>query len=211
VWTTIGGAAGSTMSASCVKLVYLDPPFNTQQSFLHYDDALEHSVWLTMIRDRLLQIRDLLAPEGTVWLHLDDSEVHRARCVLDEVFGPEWFIGTVIWNKADTLRNDARRFSVSHDYLLAYGPPSWQANRLPRTADMDDVYRNPDDDPRGPWLAGTLISPHYRASGDFEVVTPGGAVHRAPIGTSWRVPRETFDRLLGDRRIWFGKDLRGTP
>jgi adenine-specific DNA-methyltransferase len=194
-----------------VKLVYLDPPFNTQQSFLHYDDALEHSVWLTMIRDRLLQIRDLLAPEGTVWLHLDDSEVHRARCVLDEVFGPDWFIGTVIWNKADTLRNDARRFSVSHDYLLAYGPPSWQANRLPRTTDMDDVYRNPDDDPRGPWLAGTLISPHYRASGDFEVVTPGGAVHRAPIGTSWRVPRETFDRLLGDRRIWFGKDLRGTP
>jgi adenine-specific DNA-methyltransferase len=194
-----------------VKLVYLDPPFNTQQSFLHYDDALEHSVWLTMIRDRLLQIRDLLAPEGTVWLHLDDSEVHRARCVLDEVFGPDWFIGTVIWNKADTLRNDARRFSVSHDYLLAYGPPSWQANRLPRTTAMDDVYRNPDDDPRGPWLAGTLISPHYRASGDFEVVTPGGAVHKAPIGTSWRVPRETFDRLLADKRIWFGRDLRGTP
>jgi len=164
-----------------------------------------------MIRDRLLQIRDLLAPEGTVWLHLDDSEVHRARCVLDEVFGPDWFIGTVIWNKADTLRNDARRFSVSHDYLLAYGPPSWQAHRLPRTSDMDNVYRNPDNDARGPWLAGTLISPHYRASGDFEVVTPGGAAHRAPTGTTWRVPRDTFDRLLGDNRIWFGRDGRGTP
>ena len=194
-----------------VKLVYIDPPFNTQQSFLQYDDALEHSVWLTMIRDRLLQIRDLLAPDGTVWLHLDDSEMHRARCVLDEVFGPDWFIGTVIWNKADTLRNDARRFSVSHDYLLAYGPPSWQARRLPRTADMDLVYRNPDNDARGPWLAGTLISPHFRASGDFEVSTPGGAAHRAPTGTSWRVPRETFDRLLKDNRIWFGRDGRGTP
>jgi adenine-specific DNA-methyltransferase len=194
-----------------VKLAYLDPPFNTQQSFLQYDDALEHSVWLTMIRDRLLQIRDLLTPDGTVWLHLDDSEVHRARCVLDEVFGTDWFIGTVIWNKADTLRNDARRFSVSHDYLLVYGAPGWQARRLPRTTAMDDVYRNPDNDPRGPWLAGTLISPHYRTSGDFEVVTPGGALHRAPTGTTWRVPRQTFDRLLHENRIWFGRDGRGTP
>src|SRR5579859_6605555 len=75
-----------------VKLAYLDPPFNTQQSFLQYDDALEHSVWLTMIRDRLLQIRSLLAPNGSVWLHLDDSEVHRARCMMDEVFGPQNFV-----------------------------------------------------------------------------------------------------------------------
>src|SRR5882762_3273788 len=78
-----------------VKLAYLDPPFNTQQSFMHYDDALEHSVWLTMIRDRLLQIRDLMAPNGSVWLHLDDSEVHRARAVMDEVFGPDQFVATV--------------------------------------------------------------------------------------------------------------------
>jgi len=194
-----------------VKLAYLDPPFNTQQSFLQYDDALEHSVWLTMLRDRLVQIRTLLAPDGTIWLHLDDTEVHRARSVMDEVLGPDWFIGTVIWKKADTLRNDARRFSVSHDYLLVYGPPDWEAVRLPRTASMDDVYKNPDNDPRGPWLAGTLISPHFRASGDFEVQTPGGVVHRAPTGTSWRVPRATFDRLLADGRIWFGRDGRGTP
>lgn len=194
-----------------VKLVYIDPPFNTQQSFLQYDDALEHSVWLTMIRDRLLQIRDLLAPDGSVWLHLDDAEVHHARSVMDEVFGSDWFVGTIIWKKADTLRNDARRFSTSHDYILVYAPPGWTATRLPRTADMNEVYRNPDNDARGPWLAGTLISPSYRASGDFEVRTPGGAVHRAPIGTSWRVPRTTFDRLLVDGRIWFGRDGRGTP
>lgn len=194
-----------------VKLVYIDPPFNTQQSFLQYDDALEHSVWLTMIRDRLLQIRDLLAPDGTVWLHLDDAEVHRARSVLDEVFGPDYFIGTIIWKKADTVRNDARRFSVSHDYLLVYGAPDWTANRLPRTGEMDQIYKNPDHDPRGPWLAGTLISPSYRTSGDFEVMTPGGKVHPPPKGTSWRVPRETFDRLLADNRIWFGKNGTATP
>ena len=194
-----------------VKLAYLDPPFNTQQSFLQYDDALEHSVWLTMIRDRLIQIRDLLADDGSVWLHLDDSEVHRARSVMDEVFGAESFIGTVIWNKTDTLRNDARRFSVSHDYLLVYGSLTWTARRLPRTTEMQLAYKNPDGDPRGPWLPGTLISPQFRKSGDFIVETRGGAVHRAPAGTSWRVPRDTFDRLVAANRIWFGRDGRGTP
>jgi adenine-specific DNA-methyltransferase len=194
-----------------VRLVYLDPPFNTQQAFAHYDDALEHSVWLTMMRDRLLQIRDLLSPDGSVWVHLDDSEVHRARSVMDEVFGADHFVGTIIWQKADTVRNDARRFSASHDYLLVYASPSWTANRLPRTEAMDEIYRNPDHDPRGPWLAGTLISPSFRASGDFKVTTPSGAVHSAPAGTSWRVPRETFDQLLSDNRIWFGRNGSATP
>ena len=84
-----------------VKLAYIDPPFNTGQAFKHYDDALEHSVWLTMMRDRLIQIRELLSHDGSLWLHLDDAEVHRARCVLEEVFGPENFVATVIWSRAD--------------------------------------------------------------------------------------------------------------
>lgn len=115
-----------------VKLVYIDPPFNTQQSSFIYDDALEHSVWLTMIRDRLLQIRDLLAPNGSVWLHLDDSEVHRARLVMDEVFGPDQFVATVIWEKSDSPRMDAQYFSGRHDYLLVYRrSDKFVANRLP--------------------------------------------------------------------------------
>jgi adenine-specific DNA-methyltransferase len=93
-----------------VKIAYLDPPFNTQQSFLQYDDALEHSVWLTMIRDRLLQIRTLLAPDGSVWLHLDHSEVHRARCAMDEVFGPGCFVAEIIWRSSDNSNNDAKQF-----------------------------------------------------------------------------------------------------
>ncbi len=197
--------------AGQVRLVYIDPPFNTGQAFAHYDDNLEHSVWLSMLRDRLVQLKPLLAPNGSIWVHLDDAEVHRCRVVMDEVLGSAAFLGTVIWEKADTVRNDARRFSVSHDYLLAYGAADWVANRLPRTAEMDKIYKNPDDDPRGPWLAGTLISPSYRASGDFSVETPGGAVHPPPAGTSWRVPRETFDRLLEDNRIWFGKKGTATP
>jgi adenine-specific DNA-methyltransferase len=198
--------------AGKVRLVYIDPPFNTGQAFKDYDDALEHSVWLTMFRDRLLQLRRLMSEDGSIWVHLDDAESHRARCVLDEVFGADNFVGTVIWQKADTVRNDARRFSVSHDYLLVYSmSQGWTVNRLPRTEAMDEVYRNPDNDPRGAWLAGTLISPSYRTSGDFEVVTPSGKTHSVPKGTSWRVPRETFDRLLADNRIWFGKNGDSTP
>ena len=90
-----------------VRLAYLDPPFNTQQSFLHYDDNLEHSVWLTMMRDRLVQIRKLLAPNGSVWVHCDDSEQHRLRCVMDEVFGPQAFVATVIWQKRYSRENRA--------------------------------------------------------------------------------------------------------
>jgi adenine-specific DNA-methyltransferase len=132
--------------------------------------------------------------------------------MMDEVFGRDQFVGTIVWEKADTLRNDATQFSASHDYILVYSrDPSWRANKLPRTEEMNKVYKNPDNDPRGPWLASTLISPSFRASGDFEVVTPSGARHRAPDGTSWRVPKETFDRLLADGRIWFGKRGDATP
>lgn len=116
---------------SKVKVVYIDPPFNTQQSFFNYDDALEHSVWLTMIRDRLVQIRDLLTPDGSVWLHLDDSEIHRARCVMDEVFGFDNYVTTVVWEKSDSPRMDAQYFSSRHDYILVYRRSgAFVANRL---------------------------------------------------------------------------------
>ena len=95
-----------------VRLAYLDPPFNTQQSFMQYDDALEHSVWLTMMRDRLLQIKELLADDGSVWVHCDDSEQHRLRSVMDEVFGPENFVATVVWRSSDNSNNDAKQLST---------------------------------------------------------------------------------------------------
>ena len=135
-----------------VKLCYLDPPFNTQMTFEHYSDALEHSVWLTMMRDRLVQIRRLLSDDGSIWIHLDDSEQHRTRSVLDEVFGAENFIATCVWQKADSTRNDAKRLSIDHDYLIGYAKsPAWRVNRLPRTSDSDARFSSPDGDER-PWL-----------------------------------------------------------
>ncbi len=135
-----------------VKLVYIDPPFNTQQSFLHYDDALEHSVWLTMMRDRLLQIRNLLAPDGSVWLHLDDSEVHRARCMMDEIFGSDNFVATVVWEKSDSPRMDAQYFSGRHDFILVYRrSDGFVMSRLP-TDGVADHYNKVSDDGRPYYL-----------------------------------------------------------
>lgn len=104
-----------------MKLVYIDPPFNIGQTFSQYDDNLEHSVWLTMMRDRLLQILDLLSPVGSVWLHLDDEEVHRARCVLDEVFGADRFVATVIWQKRYS-RDNRPAIGPVYDFILVYSP-----------------------------------------------------------------------------------------
>jgi adenine-specific DNA-methyltransferase len=195
-----------------VKLAYLDPPFNTQQSFLHYDDALEHSVWLTMMRDRLLQIRDLLSPDGSVWVHVDDSEVHRARCVLDEVFGLGNFVATVIWEKADSPRNSARQFSTDHDYIVIYSrEPDWSPQRLPRTDAANSIYSNPDGDPRGPWLPGDPYANKPYSRGLYEVIGPSGRTFKPPPGRFWRVSEERLKELEADGRVWWGPKGAARP
>lgn len=195
-----------------VKLAYLDPPFNTQQSFLHYDDNLEHSVWLTMMRDRLVQIRELLAPEGSVWVHCDDAEQHRIRLVLDEVFGPAQFVATVIWEKADSPRNSARQLSTDHDYLVVYSrEPEWSPQRLPRTTASNAIYSNPDDDPRGPWLPGDPYANKPYSRGLYEVVGPTGRTFRPPPGRFWRVSEEKLRELDADGRVWWGPKGAARP
>lgn len=131
-----------------VKLCYIDPPFNTGQAFAHYDDALEHSVWLTMLRDRLVQIRDLLSEDGSVWVHLDHVESHRCRVVLDEEFGSENFVAEIAWQKADSPRSDSKGLSVSQDSILVYRRSErWTPNRVARLASTDAAFGNQDGDP----------------------------------------------------------------
>jgi len=197
-----------------VKLVYIDPPFNTGQAFEHYDDALEHSVWLTMMRDRLTLVRDLLAPDGSVWVHLDDAEMAYCRVLMDEIFGRTNFVASVVWQKADTVRNDATRFSVSHDTILVATRDitQWRARRLPRSAAMNKVYRNPDKDARGPWLAVPLQGPNLRPNLTFEVVSPRtGKTHWPPEGNCWRRGRAEVAEMIAENRIYFGKDGNGVP
>lgn len=180
-----------------VKLAYLDPPFNTQQSFLQYDDALEHSVWLTMMRDRLLQIKDLLSDAGSVWVHLDDAEVHRARQMMDEVFGPENFIATVIWEKTTSGRNDAQFFSTDQDYILVYARDRAQLrlNRLAPSDTASRAYKNPDDDPRGPWR-------------EIDYKGPKSADERPNLYYPIRNPFTGLDVWPRRERVWaFGPEL----
>lgn len=198
--------------AGKVKLAYLDPPFNTQQSFLHYDDALEHSVWLTMMRDRLVQVKKLLAPEGSVWVHCDDSEQHRLRVMMDEVLGPGCFVATVVWQKR-TSRENRKAIGMAHDYLHVYTPLGrelWREvrNRLTRRT---GGASNPDSDSRGPWDSVPFTAQGYRENQMYEIETPSGVVHRPPKGRCWGATRPEFERLRADNRIYFPRSGMGRP
>ena len=143
-----------------VKLVYIDPPFNTSKAFASYEDNLEHSIWLTMMRDRLINLKKLLSNEGSIWIHLDDSENHRMRALLDEVFGSRNFVAEFVWQKADSPRGDAERVSVDHDTILCYSKSSiCKFNRMGRTARDNARFSNPDKDPLGIWWSADLTAP----------------------------------------------------
>lgn len=198
-----------------VKLAYIDPPFNTGQAFTHYDDALEHSVWLTMMRDRLMQIRQLLREDGSVWVHLDDSEASYCRTVLDELFGRENFVASIVWEKDQGRRNDTD-VSTVHDYIIVFAKnrPRWKSirNLLPRTAQQIGRYRNPDNDPRGPWLQGDNGTAKSGSEKDrFEVTLPSGRKVRPPSGYYWRFSPETLEAARSEGRAYFGADGNGMP
>lgn len=124
-----------------VKLIYIDPPFNTGQTFAHYDDWMEHSTWLSFMRDRLLLMKELLSPDGSIWVHLDDVEQHRMRSLLDEVFGSEQFVTNIVWQKADSPRMDAQQFSSSHDTICVYSKSAnWQVNKFAPDGAVESDY-----------------------------------------------------------------------
>jgi len=203
--------------AGKVRLAYIDPPFNTQQSFLQYDDALEHSVWLTMMRDRLLQLKPLLRPDGSVWVHCDDSEQHRLRCVMDDVFGAEHFVATVIWEKSYT-RENRTDISTVHDYIVVYAKDhrAWAEGRnlLPPTDDQIGRYSNQDNDPRGDWKAlpfHAKAGPGRRAAQFYAITLPSGRTVMPPPGTCWRYTELRYKELVTDKRVWFGRDGNAVP
>jgi adenine-specific DNA-methyltransferase len=197
-----------------VKLAYLDPPFNTQQSFLHYDDALEHSVWLTMMRDRLLQVRELLASDGSVWVHCDDYEQAHLRVLMDEVFGPGAFIATVVWQNRYS-RDNRPAIGPAHNYVLVYAPMgggwSQTRNRVPRGERSLKQYRNPNNDPRGSWRGIPMSAQGHRANQMYDIVSPAGIRHTPPKGRCWSMVRDRYEELLAAGRIYFGQDGRGQP
>lgn len=200
--------------AGKVKCIYIDPPYNTGSAFEHYDDGLEHSLWLSLMRDRLDVLRSLLSEDGSIWISIDDNEAHYLKLLLDEIFGRANFVDTVVWQKIYTTKNSARHFSTMHDYILVYAKDKerWVLNELAREDKQNDAYKNPDNDPRGPWKATPLHARNYYSLGRYSVTAPSGRrIEGPPSGTYWRVSEESFVRLNADNRIWWGRDGNGVP
>lgn len=199
--------------AGQIKCIYIDPPYNTGSAFPQYDDNLEHSQWLSLIRPRLEILKNLLSPDGSIWISIDDDEGHYLKVLCDEVFGRENFVSTVIWEKKFSPQNDAKWLSDSHDFILVYAnnKQSWKTNLLPRTAEMDKRYKNPDNDPRGAWTSGDCSVKTYSASCDYPITTPSGRVVNPPAGYCWRFSKETFAEMVKDNRIWFGEKGDNVP
>lgn len=203
---------GTNLFKEGIRLVYIDPPFNTQVNFRQYNDTMNRSMWLSMMRDRLLAIRPMLAKDASVWVHLDDAEVHRARAIMDEIFGESAFVTSVVWQKK-TTRDSRAAFSSNHDTILVYapcGPVKWKTSRNLLVKDNVRLL-NRDNDPRGPWSDAPFTAPGFRKAQQYEILTPTGQVQLPPRGRSWYATEPTYRDLLADGRIWFPKGGDGSP
>lgn len=196
-----------------VKCVFIDPPYNTGSAFSHYEDGLEHSIWLGLMRDRLELIKRLLSDDGSLWITIDDNEGHYLKVLCDEVFGRTNFVSTVIWQKKYAPKSDSKYFSNSHDFILVIAKDLTKFNlgRLPKTEKQIGRYTNRDNDPRGPWKASDVLRNEARDYAIFPVTLPSGREVYPPPGTSWRYTREKFAELITDNRIWFGVDGDARP
>ncbi len=177
------------------------------------DSGRYHSAWLGMMLPRLYLSRNLLRDDGVIFVSIDDNEVTNLRQSLDEIYGEENFVATIIWQKKYSPQNDAKWFSAMHDYVLVYAKNKerWRPNLLPRTAEMDARYTNPDHDPRGPWKAGDFLVKTYSADYDYPITTPSGREVSPPSGSCWRTSRTNFAQMVADNRISFGKDGSNIP
>lgn len=201
--------------AGQVKCVYIDPPFNTGQAFEQYDDGIEHSLWLSLMRDRLEILRRLLSSDGSIWVHCDDNEQAYLKVLMDEIFGRACFVATVVWQARYSRSNDAS-LSLSHNFILVYAvdPERWRGvrNRLSRSVAQAAQYKNPDNDPRGPWRAIPWDAPEIRNDNlSYEITTPTGKVRRPPAGRHWSRTKDQWDDLVKQGRAYFGKSGDGAP
>jgi len=226
-----------------VKMIYIDPPYNTGNNSLMYQDSRKftkkelakltgiteeeaqrtlsaisskrnsHSAWLTFMYPRLYVARQLLREDGVIFVSIDDNEVAQLRMLMDEIFGEENFVAQFVWQKNFAPKNDNKYVSVSHEYVILYAKNKKRFKRrlLPREEKHNKAYKNPDNDPRGPWTSGSMLATTFSEKGVFEIVSPTGKKHLPPKGRCWRFSKEKVDELIKDNRIWFGKDGNGVP
>jgi len=204
--------------AGRVKCIYIDPPYNTQSAFEHYDDKLEHSQWLSMMYPRLVLLRELLADDGSLWVSIDDREGHYLKVLLDEVFGRDKFVASNVWQKRYSRENRESIGDV-HEYLLVYvkNPERFKAtrNRVPLDEDQAKVYRNPENsketDPAKRWRGLPMTAQGYRPNQMYEITAPNGTTHRPPEGRCWSMIESEFQKLKASGRIYWGKDGTAQP
>lgn len=201
--------------AGKVKCIYIDPPYNTGSAFEHYDDGMEHSLWLNLISARLKLLYNLLANDGSIWISIDDNECHYLKVVCDEIFGRHNFVANVIWQKR-TSPDNRLRLGPAHDYIIVYGknPLTHKSfNQLEISESRRRDFKNPDNDPRGPWASTdcTAQAGHATANQFYKLTTPSGRLIELPDDLCWRFTKDRMDEEIKAGRIWFGKDGNGVP
>ncbi len=199
-----------------VKCAYLDPPYNNGESYQHYYDSMGHEEWLLAVTARIEQTRALLSDDGSVWISIDDSELHYLKVAADGIFGRVNFVGTVIWERR-TTRENRKAFSRNHEYLLVYAKKIdvWakQRNALPLTDDVKSRYKNPDDDPRGPWqsITANVQEGHATPQQYYGIIGENGKVHHPPKGRCWVYVEQRMLQEIAANNVWFGKDGNSVP
>lgn len=207
--------------AGQVKLIYIDPPYNTGRKDFVYNDSYfdaahryRHSTWLEFMYQRLRLAKELLADDGVIFVSIDDNELFNLGLLMNKVFGENNFIANVIWQKVYSPKNTAVHFSDDHEYVLVYAANRdvWRPNPLPRSAEQDKAYKNLDKDPRGPWKPSDLTARNFYSEGRYPITCPSGRIIEGPpAGRYWVVSQAKFDELNADNRIWWGKDGNNIP
>jgi adenine-specific DNA-methyltransferase len=201
---------------AAVRCIYIDPPYNNQERYRHYDDNRSHEQWLRMMEERLAALRPLLAPTGSLWISIDDREVHYLKVAADRIFGRQNFISTMVWQQR-TTRENRRVFSNNHEYILVYAadPEAFRKARNPAPAGHRVLarYKNPDGDLRGPWqsVSANVQDGHATASQHYELIAPNGTRHRPPEGRCWVYTAERMEEEVAAGRVWFGADGKRAP
>jgi adenine-specific DNA-methyltransferase len=196
-----------------IKLIYIDPPYNTGSDGFNYNDNFNHSTWLTFMKNRLEIAKELLRDDGTIWVNIDDKECHYLKVLCDEIFGRENFVINFIWQKKYSPANDAKWFSDTHDHILVFAKnkQAFKPNLLPRSDEMNKRYSNPDNDPRGDWKSGGFSVKTYSKDYDYPIEIPSGSIVYPPKGSCWQTSKENYLKKLADNRIWFGPNGESKP